>query len=44
MPASKDEIRETLEEDIEPLLLRLWKIEKTAQWRCLREHRNTLFS
>ena len=34
----------TLEEDIEPLLLRLWKIEKTAQWRCLREHQNTLFS
>ena len=34
----------TLEEDIEPLLLRLWKIEKTAQWRCLRDHRNTLFS
>jgi Holliday junction resolvasome RuvABC ATP-dependent DNA helicase subunit len=27
----------TLEEDIEPLLLRLWKIEKTPQWRVLRD-------
>lgn len=34
----------TLEEDIEPLLLRLWKVEKTAKWRFLREHTTTLFS
>jgi Holliday junction resolvasome RuvABC ATP-dependent DNA helicase subunit len=24
-----------VEEDIEPLLLKLWKIEKTSQWRVL---------
>ena len=24
-----------VEEDIEPLLLKLWKIEKTQQWRVL---------
>ena len=34
----------TLEEDIEPLLLRLWKVEKTVKGRYLTEHRHTLFS
>ena len=34
----------TLEEDIEPLLLRLWKVEKTVKGRFLRQPHDTLFS
>ena len=32
----------TLEEDIEPLLLRLWKVEKTVKGRFLRQPHDLL--